>query len=463
MPELDGIGLIRWLSECDPSLGSVLVTAAGDKKVVEVAWTAGACRFLDKPPSADDLTRVVEYAVGRTRRIRSMNRMAGDVNAVTSTHRSILRSSSALEGNGVHLVHHPLHQTGGDFLVSCTASATETLVLAADVSGHDLNAAFVASYFQGLVRGMLHRGAQLEEILEFFNKLLLEEWNFQGAENAPVSASIAVTALWIDYGAKNMVVAINGNPQPILTDAEGRSTKLARPACPLGWFPGPATHCASYGWEPGSSIRLWTDGLDELAERLAVDPLAVAFALQRARATGCGRPGWLDQAGDDIMAVSVDLCNCAEGSQAFEPLLGATYGKNESGDIDQWQAKWRRSVELALAGVSEESLFAFLLVAREVVLNALEHGCQPGESASFQAACDPQQTTLRLRVSDPGPGFERPLHLARPVCEQFGTSHRGLKLIERLARRVQSKRRGAELWIDLDLKFSPMTHEGNPH
>src|SRR5262249_34741692 len=157
-----------------------------------------------------------------------------------------------------------------------------------DVSGHDLNAAYVAAYFQGLVRGMLGRGAKLAEILEFFNRVLLEEWNRSPA-NDVLPASVAVTALWIDMRRENLFAAANGNPLPILTNGDGYSIELSKPGYPLGWFKGPVTRQTSHRLKPGSSLRLWTDGLDDLAERLGVDPLAAVFALERAS----DRPGWI--------------------------------------------------------------------------------------------------------------------------------------------------------------------------
>jgi anti-sigma regulatory factor (Ser/Thr protein kinase) len=165
------------------------------------------------------------------------------------------------------------------------------------------------------------------------------------------------------------------------------------------------------------------------------------------------------------MAVSVNLLHPDQASWGFEPLIREKYRWEQLSGIDQWQEKWRRSLTFALSGLSGESLFDILIVARETVLNALQHGCQPGETASFQAAFDPDTGTLRLIVSDPGPGYDRvPSASATEgeVEDGFGRRHRGLQLIQGLSRRVRSMRRGAELWIDLDAKFEDAFCEGNP-
>jgi CheY-like chemotaxis protein/anti-sigma regulatory factor (Ser/Thr protein kinase) len=451
MPGMDGIELIRWLHESDPALAALLVTAHGDKGMVERAWAAGACGFLDKPPTAADLVREVGRALERSRENRRMARMTEDLGQVANTQRAMLRGSTGPDAGGIRLTHLPFHEAGGDFLVRFAASETETLVLAADVSGHDLNAAFLAAHFQGLVRGMLQRAARLDEILEFFNHILLEEWSGPGAGRDACPPSIAVTALWIDSSSLHLTVAVNGNPLPVLVDAEGNVFALGEPGCPLGWFPGPATRPACYRFTPGSSVRLWTDGVEDLAERLHhVDPLAVVAGLHAVQRSEV-RPPWLDLTGDDVMAATIDLLN-----PGYEPIIRQACERENQPCIDQWQERWRRSLRFALPGLTEESTFDILLVAREAVLNAVQHGCGPGEAASFTAAYDPGRKVVRLIVGDPGPGHDR--FPAEAATEKNAERrHRGLHLIRALSRRVVSRRGGAELHMDLDARFDVST------
>ncbi len=467
MPGMDGIELIAWLHGSDPALASLLVTAHGDKETVERAWAAGACGFLDKPPTAADLVREVERALQRTRESRRMARISEDIGQVAHTQRTMLRGSAGAGADGIRLTHLPIHEAGGDFLVRFAASDTETLVLAADVSGHDLNAAFLAAHFQGLVRGMLQRAARLEEILEFCNHILLEEWSGSGAGT---DASIAVTALWIDAGRRQLTVAVNGNPLPVLVDAEGMVTTLAEAGCPLGWFAGPATRTAMYPFTPGSSVRLWTDGVEDLAERLQdVDALAVVAGLEGAHGSGV-RPAWLDLARDDVMAATIELADRgplkeAPAAGSFEPILLQTCERRPCGHapaatcderethpkIDEWQERWRRSLRFALPGLSEESMFDILLVAREAVLNAVEHGCGPEEAASLSAAYHAERKLVRLIVSDPGAGHEgfaakgAKEGAAEGAKEEEGEDparrHRGLSLIRGLSQSHGAARR----------------------
>jgi anti-sigma regulatory factor (Ser/Thr protein kinase) len=311
---------------------------------------------------------------------------------------------------------------------------------------------------------MLQRAARLEEILEFCNHILLEEWSGSGAG---ADASIAVTALWIDAGRRRLTVAVNGNPLPVLVDAEGMVTTLAEAGCPLGWFAGPATRPAEYAFTPGSAVRLWTDGVEDLAERLQdVDPLAVVAGLAGIR-RGQARPAWLDLARDDVMAATIDLLDrgaLEEGAApgSFAPILlqtcerrpcGLEIGGREAHPlIDKWQERWRRSLRFALPGLTDESMFDILLVTREAVLNAVEHGCGPGEAATLTAAYHAERKLVRLIVSDPGAGHKG---LEEENDDDPERRHRGLSLIRGLSRRVAARRGGAELHMDLEAKFNP--------
>jgi anti-sigma regulatory factor (Ser/Thr protein kinase) len=132
------------------------------------------------------------------------------------------------------------------------------------------------------------------------------------------------------------------------------------------------------------------------------------------------------------------------------PLLLGHYPKDQSGGIEQWQDSWQKTLQFALPGLSSESMFNVLLTAREAILNAVDHGCQAGESASLQMTYFEHLQQIRMIVSDTGPG-----HNYVPVADQgeLRLAHRGLELIHTLACKVTTLRNGAELIIDLFVNF----------
>ncbi len=449
MPEIDGIELLHWLSGLDPDLATVVVTAEGEKELVEQALSGGATGFLDKPATVEGLRREVSHALEISRRRRELARIARDMKQVGRTQRAMVESPSGRALQGVRLSFYPCHDAGGDFLIRFRISDAQTLVLAADVSGHDIQAAFVGAYFQGLVRGMLDRSAPLPEILEAFNQILLEEWNGGGAE-APDSrgpSSIALSALLIDAGERTLAASVNGNPLPVLVDRDGYLRRIGEARAPLGWFLGPAVRSDVCSWTPGSTVRVWTDGIESLADRFFVDPLAIVYRLRSAG----DRPEWLRQAPDDILAVSVCLEPC-ECSSPFEPLLFETHAREQIHHIDAWQQRWTNSLRFALPDLAPECEFDILLGSREALLNALDHGCAPGESATLGIAIDSDRNLLRLIVSDPGPGHDFDVDANRgPTGLSY--EHRGLEILGQIARELTLRRRGAEVVADFSLKW----------
>ena len=58
---------------------------------------------------------------------------------------------------------------GGDFINVLPIGDERFLFLAGDVSGHDVRAAFVSAYFQGMMRGLLEHNSSLQDVLQLFN------------------------------------------------------------------------------------------------------------------------------------------------------------------------------------------------------------------------------------------------------------------------------------------------------
>jgi serine/threonine-protein kinase RsbW len=93
---------------------------------------------------------------------------------------------------------------------------------------------------------------------------------------------------------------------------------------------------------------------------------------------------------------------------------------------------------------SELSAIATLLTS-EVVTNAVRHsGLTPGETIGFSV--DVEDGTVRVGVSDDGPGFDKPTH---PVA---GEDHGfGLAMVDRLADRWGVTHDGSnEVWFEID-------------
>lgn len=454
MPESSGLDLLAWIQEREPELATIIVTAEGAKDLVTASLRGGAVDFLEKPVVVRKLQPAVARAVEHTRRQR---RLTGSERAIQEVGRAqewMIGAEAASGRARTRVAFHPKHAAGGDFFSHFRPGPGQLLCLLTDVSGHDVRAAYHSAYFQGIVRGMLERAAPLAEIFATFNRFLLEKEALRGrhdTEAAELPVSLAATALLIDSAGRVATIHSHGAPAPVYWRADGAANIAgANGGMPLGWFadfasPGVAQPIAEDG-----AFTLWTDGLEEVAERLEVSALSLACAVQQARERGEKLPQ-LESALDDVLLADIELAPAENDARRFRPLILEAWHGGQAGEIDTLQARWERSLRLAVPRLPEAMLHDILLASREAVLNALLHGCDrsPAAQAGFQAAYCAAAQTIRVRIDDPGPGhaFDVARHEAR-AAHELVEQHHGLILMKHLASRLEVARQGASITMD---------------
>ncbi len=457
MPDKDGLWLLRWIQEQDPHMSAIMVTAEGEKQLVTASLRQGACDFLDKPVEPRALSAAVAKASQSTRQHRSMARAESDVKAIGRIQAQMVGHAIPDAGVSVELCYHPSHEAGGDYISIFPLNDGTFLVLATDVSGHDLRAAYLSAYFQGFVRGMIENQTPIDEVLSRFNRFLLEESSRSrrgGAAEEQVT-SVAVSALVVDRRLGTATSISCGFPVPLYVEPSGHARMLGEIwSSPLGWFDDAVATPAEVATQPGGWFYLWTDGLEDIAVHLNVSPLACAFALVQARKEG-RTPPWMQEANDDILLARIQVSELPSPTDQLIPILLEQLPGSQHDKIDELQASWSRSLRIALPDLPEEKLFDVILCAREVMLNALKHGCRcsPHVVASLALLSHPEQQILRLIVEDPGPGHDFDLKAHRTKTEEsLIEEHRGLMLLETLSIRMETRRRGA--CVELDFNYS---------
>jgi anti-sigma regulatory factor (Ser/Thr protein kinase) len=330
------------------------------------------------------------------------------------------------------------------------------LLLSADVSGHDIRAAFVSAYFQGLARGLAESKTPTANVLDRFNRYLIDEWNGEGGDDVPTS--LAVTAITIDRSAGNASIHNHGCP-PVFHLSDSGEVTECHPGGggPLGWFDDetPVSCETSVPLAKGGWLVLWTDGLGEHADKIGVDPWALADILDRSDDSK-PRPPELLNAPDDVMLIRVPLRQPDKGPPPFRPLIVASYHGGLAARIDELQAVWESSLKLAARDVSEDRILEIILCLREAVLNALVHGC--GEDPALQAHVSVTRSNetgeLVATVRDPGPGYEFDWETHNESAAlSLDDKHRGLAFIHGFADEVEHTRRRA--WIGMKFKIEP--------
>ncbi len=452
MPGESGMDLLAWLQREDQTLACVLLTATTDRQIVLDALKSGACDFIEKPFRQDELAASLGKAREATRLRRHNVATESDALSVGQLQQRLLKAGSGTLSNGIIYCHHPRHEAGGDFLNVVPLDEGNLMVLVADVSGHDLRAAFVSTYFQGIARGMLQCKADVQQVLQFFNHYLVSEWNTV-SDTGHQTTSIAICAIVLNRKERQVTVFNAGAPAPRCFGGSRPSGFRAEGGGhPLGWFDPMELQITEAALEPGSHVVLWTDGLDDHAEQLNVSPFALAYRLLQPGKSGAQECS-LDSAKDDILALRVGIT--PRQAPACHTLLHDFYHGNQANAIDHLQDRWERTLTLALPSFPREVLDIVLLCLREACLNGMNHGCGRQEALSVELfiAYEPAAQKLHTVISDPGPGhcFDWQHHVAEAL-DSLIAEHRGLSLIFGLPTSAVAEANGSRLVLAFDLK-----------
>lgn len=74
MPDIDGIGLLRRMKECGPSIPTIVITGHGDVPMAVAAMKEGALDFIEKPFEDTMLMDAIERIVGRSTQLWEQSR-----------------------------------------------------------------------------------------------------------------------------------------------------------------------------------------------------------------------------------------------------------------------------------------------------------------------------------------------------------------------------------------------------
>ena len=452
MPEKTGLDLLAWLRTQDACLSSIILTAEGEKNLVTQSLRAGALDFLEKPISLQKLLPAIKKAVENTQRLRHMAETEHAVKNLGRTQKGLINKKAIPTPDGglatVEVCFHPKLEAGGDFFTHFAPEPGKLCCLLTDVSGHDLQAAYISAYFQGVVRGMSQCTAPAHEIFGFFNRFLIDEWSQLGhfrqqMENS--ETSMAALSFQIDFAHQTAHILTCGTPGPYYIGPDGRAQILGQTGgAPLGWFSDLDFTGTTHALEKPAQVMLWTDGLEDLADNLELHPLAIAFILDEAQRQE-RKPDLIKQANDDILLTTLTW-QTAEPAVIYHPVLVAEYPGNDLENIDGHAERWRRHLLAIRPDLSEGSQHDILLAVREAVLNGMLHGCSGREDKNvrLQFSFSPEKSALRIWVEDPGPGhtFDFKAYSAQ-AAEHLLTEHRGLVFMMNLAHELTLERQGA--------------------
>jgi sigma-B regulation protein RsbU (phosphoserine phosphatase) len=184
---------------------------------------------------------------------------------------TIPQAAPAIDGLEVSTLYQPASEVAGDFFDFIAVDGQRLGILIADVSGHGVPAALVAS--------MLKIALATQSALASHPARLLAELNalFTGRLERQF---ITAAYVFLDTAAGSLRVASAGHPPPLLLRAAGGCEELLANGVVLGRFRSARYDELEAPFGPGDALVLYTDGITE-APRADGEP----FGEERLRAT----------------------------------------------------------------------------------------------------------------------------------------------------------------------------------
>lgn len=192
--------------------------------------------------------------------IRKQNEALREATRELDIARSVLvsilpTSRPGLPGLSLHVTYRPFQEVGGDFYDFQLIGENQLGVLIADVSGHGLPAALIASMVKTCFTAQHTQAIWADQVLKNVNTAL-----YGRSENQFVTAGYAV----FDMGTRTLNYASAGHlPLIIVNRNSGQLTQLKPAGQLLGVLPTINCSAASRGLQSGDRVFLYTDGLTE--------------------------------------------------------------------------------------------------------------------------------------------------------------------------------------------------------
>ncbi|NWL77767.1 fused response regulator/phosphatase [Pseudomonas taiwanensis] len=283
MPQVDGLELIRRISELEAETPVIVVSGAGVMSDAVEALRLGAADYLIKP--LEDLA-VLEHSVRRAldravlrlenRRYReklesanrelqaSLHLLQEDQNAGRQVQMNML-PVTPWEVDGLRFAHQiiPSLYLSGDFVDYFRVDERRVAFYLADVSGHGASSAFVTVLLKFMTTRLLYESRRNGMLPEFKPSEVLGHIN-RGLINTKLGKHVTMLGGVIDEENGHLTYSIGGHlPLPVLY-SEGKATYLAGKGLPVGLFEEASYDDRVIDLPSSFSLTLLSDGILDL-------------------------------------------------------------------------------------------------------------------------------------------------------------------------------------------------------
>jgi len=252
MPNIDGLG-VKGSLQNDSVMSQVpfiFLTANDDPKIESDACELGIDNYLMKPIGKEKLLMSIERAIIRNRQLSQQHKLAiNDTlkpNVINDNEHYFMVSKTQSPEVG-----------GGDFIVQ-KSFENKTIIILADVMGHDITSKFFAHSFDGFIKGLIEQSVEIciANIFKLLSKQVFKD---------PLLSQILLTCIGLELHENYINIVSAGHPSPMLLNAEGIHELSV-----LGRMPGICEN-TSYNTKrinlkSGERLLLFTDGFFDWAK-----------------------------------------------------------------------------------------------------------------------------------------------------------------------------------------------------
>ncbi|BAU73828.1 two-component system response regulator RssB [Metapseudomonas furukawaii] len=283
MPQIDGLELIRRISDLESETPVIVVSGAGVMSDAVEALRLGAADYLIKP--LEDLA-VLEHSVRRAldrsalrlenRRYRekleaanrelqaSLHLLQEDQNAGRQVQMNML-PVTPWEADGLHFAHQiiPSLYLSGDFVDYFRVDERRVAFYLADVSGHGASSAFVTVLLKFMTTRLLYESRRNGTLPEFRPSEVLGHIN-RSLINTRLGKHVTMLGGVIDTETGQLTYSIGGHlPLPVLY-SDGKAAYLEGKGLPVGLFEEASYDDRVIDLPSSYSLTLLSDGILDL-------------------------------------------------------------------------------------------------------------------------------------------------------------------------------------------------------
>lgn len=202
---------------------------------------------------------VVSLAWLVTRRVltneRRLATIENELDAARRIQSALLpRELPRLAGLELAVAYRPMTAVAGDLYAFLPVDDRRLGVLVADVSGHGVGAALIASLVKANVAAQAAHAASASAVLTGLNESLRESLD---------GSFVTAVYAFVDLEASGVTLASAGHPPLLLCRRGSAVRELSENGLPLGLFAAGQYTETHFGVEPGDRLLLYTDGVVE--------------------------------------------------------------------------------------------------------------------------------------------------------------------------------------------------------